>query len=165
MNRLILLFLLFVLWNAIAEAHTPLNKLRQVMRTNATKCLSRKSKRTIPSCKRVKRKARDRPSGFCYRYVKLGLYHSGIASRYMGGQYAKDAGKYLRREGFRNHIKKYTSSYRAPIGSELVYGGGSYGHIEVKLGRREYASDYIGNSPVYDFLGLDRRLIGVYIKE
>lgn len=165
MKKVLLLIAVLLLWTNVGEASDrKLKKLRKVMRRNATRCIGVKRKKNRVVCKTKNKKSRDKSVGYCYRYVKLGLLSAGYVSKYLRGVYARDAGKYLRQEGYTNRIKKYPTPESAPLASVLVYSGGPFGHIEIKLGDKEYGSDYIGDKPVYDFHNLDRTLVGVYVK-
>ena len=164
MKKLFLVCLLILLYSTIAKGETTSERFVRVLRTNSTKCLSKRSKVLIPSCKKFNTKVNSKPTGYCYRYVKIALYSSGLTSAYMRGRYAKNAGKALEREGFKNIIDRVRTVYNAPLGSVLVYSGGRYGHIEVRTGVNEYVSDYVGTKPIMDQLDLKRVLTGVYVK-
>jgi hypothetical protein len=67
---------------------------------------------------------------------------------------------WLETKGFTNAIAKY-DSHHAPPGAVLVYSGGKYGHIEIKVDRDSYCSDYCVDYPRDD--AGTRHLIGVYL--
>ena len=123
----------------------------------------------------MKRK-RPESTGYCYRYVKHALDHSGLASGYLTGVSAMHAGRRLKAEGFSNLLDtpewkaKVKDPSLAPKGAILVYSGGPNGHIEIKTGNgREggYVSDYYSDEPRTGFAlaGRERKLIGVYVKK
>ncbi|MBT3586194.1 MAG: hypothetical protein HN509_14905 [Halobacteriovoraceae bacterium] len=143
-------------------------KMLERMRFNATRCVGKNAhicRRSDPKNK----KYASKPTGWCYKYVKRGLLAGGMVDNYLPGASAKDAGTHLANNGYRNLMSdpKYQGkmdAYNAPKGAVLVYSGGKHGHIEVKAGEKEYISDYVGEKPIRDQLGLPRVLIGVYIK-
>ncbi len=144
------------------------NKMQQ----NSSRCLGGESE-LQGICEKqqpTNKKGTSDLTGYCYRYVKLGLKGVGLVDEYLGGASAKDAGKFLIEEGFINLLEfehndnKLLTPENAPVGSVIVYKGGKHGHIEVKTKSNEYISDYIGSKPIYDELGLPRTPIGIYIK-
>lgn len=143
-------------------------KMINVLRSNTRKCLASKNKYI---CKRQaprNRKERSKPTGYCLRYVKLGIVGGGFTNQYPSGVAAKKSGNQWKKMGLRNLLddKKYEkmTAYDAPKGAILVYSGGKWGHVEVKASESEYISDYIGEKPIYDELNLPRKLIGIYVK-
>ncbi len=113
-------------------------------------------------------------TGWCYRYVKKALQASGLASKYLEGASAKNAGGPLKAEGFKNlmdvpkGVNKIKSPYNAPMGAILVYSGGEHGHIEIKT-KNGFISDYESKmartgSSQSAISGRNRTLIGVYVK-
>lgn len=115
--------------------------------------------------------------GWCYLYVKVALQASGMASRYLAGGHAKEAGTELRQEGFRNLLAEnashIASPHDAPVGAIVVYDvtdGSASGHIEVRL-PNGFASDYFsprcrveshGQKPT--MVGRNRRVVGIWVK-
>ncbi len=92
----------------------------------------------------------------CWRFVKVALLKAGAVNAYPKTNYAFQAGSELTScYGFvRLPIH---DPYRAPLGSVLVYSGGSAGHVEIRTAHG-FASDY--RSPWH----CRYRLIGVYAK-
>ena len=134
-----------------------IKKLIKVLNQNSIKCLTQKN---LKFCKEGK-KPKGKGTGWCYMYVKIGLFKSGMTSQYIGGGSAKNAGPYLEKEGFVNILK--TGNYtpvNIPKGSILVYSKtfSPHGHIEVKVDESKYASDYIRSQTK----GI---LTGIYIKK
>jgi hypothetical protein len=76
----------------------------------------------------------------CWRYVKQALLQAGAVNAYPGTNYAFEAGQELiSHYGFvRLSIH---DPYNAPVGSVLVYRGGSAGHVEIRT-EHGFASDY-----------------------
>ena len=144
-----------------------IDKMIAKMRSNAKKCLTPKNRKVCRAKPPKDRKATRKSTGYCYKYVKLGLLSAGLSSEYLSGGAAKSSGTHLESAGFIN-LKK-SSKYRgmtsrsAPKGAILVYSGGKYGHIEIKAGEREYISDYNAKTPI-DQRSSSRKLIGVYVK-
>lgn len=121
--------------------------------------------------------------GRCYKYVKVALQASGMVSRYLAGEHAKDAGSELEREGFKNLLERADHGLEgpldAPVGAVIVYGttdGSPHGHIEVRVidreGRQSVCSDYLSTRPRTQLpggqktlVGRGRRVTGIWIKE
>lgn len=162
MKKFILLVLLVILASMDVKAQEgyedlpEIKKLIKVLNNNSNKCLT---KRNLKFCKKG-RKSKRKGTGWCYRYVKIGLLQSGMISRYLGGGSAKNAGPHLEKEGFTNILK--TGMYtpvRIPKGSILVYSKtlSPHGHIEVKIDEDKYASDYIRSQT-------SSGITGIYLK-
>lgn len=114
----------------------------------------RSGRASVEAARYAEARANGRPStGYCYRWVKEALQHSGASSDYMPGQAAKNAGPALEARGFRNVLgapgNAVRSAYDAPVGAVLVYGPAPgatdknvrWGHIEIRT-ERGFASDY-----------------------
>lgn len=113
--------------------------------------------------------------GLCFAAVKDALVEAGITKRRLPYEAAKSAHYKgaLKNAGMRDIMASLRNKYgkrnlqtiatKAPVGSVLVYDGGShgYGHIEIKTGGQRYCSDYCKNQPANKYL--TRRLIGVYV--
>lgn len=116
--------------------------------------------------------------GWCYLYVKVALQASGMANSYLAGGHAKEAGRELRKEGFKNLLGEpgnhFSSPHDAPVGAVVVYGvtdNSPSGHIEVRL-PNGFASDYFsprcrveksGQKPT--MTGRNRKVIGIWVKQ
>lgn len=160
MKNIILLVLLLLFATeckgAEASSNFEVQQMIEILKDNSKKCLLDRNKSFCKKGIKPKRKA----TGWCYRYVKIALFESGMTSKYIGGASAVQAGKYLEKEGFINLLKtSKKKTPRAPIGSILVYKTkrNRHGHIEVKTNSNEFISDYVRNNA-------DGKLIGIYIK-
>ncbi|EQC48531.1 hypothetical protein M899_1841 [Bacteriovorax sp. BSW11_IV] len=144
------------------------SKMISTLRKNVSMCLSEKNKYICKKSPPLNRKNQTKPTGYCLRYVKLGVKDGGFTDSYPSGIAASKSGTEWKKLGFRNLLEndKYKSMtpYTAPKGAILVYSGGKYGHVEVKASDKEFISDYIGEKPIYDELGLPRKLIGIYVR-
>ena len=132
-------------------------RMLRILQLNSYKCLTSRNKRYC----RKGWKPKTRGTGWCYRYVKLGLVRSGLTSVYIGGGSAKNAGPHLKKEGFINILADRNSSpLKVPRGSIFVYRTlrNKHGHIEVKLDEDIYISDYVSE-------GTSGYLLGIYLKE
>ena len=134
--------------------------LIEKIKNNSTRCL-------LDSCSGSKKSSKS--VGYCFRYVKAGLTSAKFHSGWIPGRHARSAGKPLKNMGFSNLME--SDEYRnitpetAPVGSVLVYENtrGGSGHIEVKLEKDKYGSDYVADYPISERLST-RKLIGVYVK-
>jgi hypothetical protein len=106
-------------------------------------------------------KSSTKPTGYCWRYVKLALMESGMVKGYMPGTSAKYAGLTLERNGFKK-CPAIRDPNKAPLASVLVYGGGTNGHIEMRT-LNGFTSDFIARVRTTAFLR-SRPLLGVYVK-
>jgi hypothetical protein len=133
------------------------SKLRRASRGAAGKCRVRGGRNLCGT---------SRAKGLCFRGVKEALLSTGLVKRYLPGMYAKQAHTQgiLVKEGFENLLDRGLKVENAPLGSILVYAGGpkGYGHIEIKLGKYEYCSDFCKSVPGGH--ALNRKLIGIYAK-
>jgi hypothetical protein len=85
-------------------------------------------------------RANARSHGLCWRYVKTALLASGALKSYPTTAYAAEAGTELVNSyGFVR--LSINDPYAAPVGSVLVYGYGSHGHVEIRA-RDGFVSDY-----------------------
>lgn len=133
-----------------------IQKMISILKTNASKCLVSNNKYIC----RNNSKSVFKGTGWCYRYVKIALFESGLTSKYIGGSSAIKAGKYLEEEGFLNILNKKLYCPRAPIGSILIYKTkrNIHGHIEVRTNYQEFVSDHVRNK-------IDGKIVGVYVKK
>ncbi len=122
--------------------------------------------------KRIK-KRKPGSLDLCYRYVKTALLKAGIASHYLSGVSAKNAGPSLKHLGYVNTLKKSKKPIdprSAPRGAILVYSGGQHGHIEIKTGKKGaggFVSDYSSDVPITEIPelgGPQKNLIGIYVR-
>jgi hypothetical protein len=92
----------------------------------------------------------------CWRYVKQALVAAGIISSYPKTAYAKQAGQELvNNYGFKK--LPVGNPFQAPVGSVLVYGGKSAGHVEIRT-KDGFVSDFKSRIPS------PRPLLGVFAK-
>jgi len=92
----------------------------------------------------------------CWRYVKQALVAAGILSSYPKTTYAKQAGQELvNNYGFKK--LPVHNPFQAPLGSVLVYGGKSAGHVEIRT-KDGFVSDFKSRIPS------PRPLLGVFAK-
>ena len=101
-------------------------------------------------------RAHARSKARCWRAVKEALVASGVITSYPKTNYATQAGEELvRNYGFKRLPVR--NEFAAPIGSVLVYGQGTAGHVAIRT-KSGFASDYwTRNRCKY-------RLVGVYGK-
>jgi hypothetical protein len=101
-------------------------------------------------------RAHARSKARCWRAVKEALVASGVISSYPKTNYATQAGEELvRNYGFKRLSVR--NEFAAPIGSVLVFGHGTQGHVAIRT-KSGFASDYwTRNRCKY-------RLVGVYGK-
>ncbi|MBS1962918.1 MAG: hypothetical protein JST04_11925 [Bdellovibrionales bacterium] len=152
-----------------------LTQLRRKARYEATRCRVRKG-RTICG---------NHSKYLCYAAVKDTILDMKWVKARWSQEAASDAHDRgtLTGLGFKNVMGERTSggapfnSSNAPLGAVLVYRGGSgrncpgsaqgnsyCGHIEIKLNKSEYCSDFCSPLPI-DKSGLKRTLVGIYVKE
>jgi hypothetical protein len=92
----------------------------------------------------------------CWRYVKQALVAAGIIGSYPKTAYAKQAGQELvNTYGFKK--LPVGNPFQAPVGSVLVYGGKSAGHVEIRT-KDGFVSDFKSRIPS------PRPLLGVFAK-
>lgn len=127
----------------------------------------------------AQKNVKPQPTGYCYRYVKNALLGGNLSDEYLNGISAATSGPALKSEGYVNLLadsewrEKIKSPYDAPRGSILVFDGGPYGHIEIKMGdigEGGFISDYYSESArtgraSHGLSGRGRTLIGVYVKD
>jgi hypothetical protein len=85
-------------------------------------------------------RAHARSKARCWRAVKEALVASGVISSYPKTNYATQAGDELvRNYGFKRLPVR--DQFAAPIGSVLVFGHGTEGHVSIRT-KSGFASDY-----------------------
>ncbi|MEY2557641.1 MAG: hypothetical protein QOE34_1066 [Verrucomicrobiota bacterium] len=85
-------------------------------------------------------RASARSKARCWRAVKEALVASGVISSYPKTNYASEAGDELVRDyGFKR--LPVHDQFAAPIGSVLVFGHGTEGHVVIRT-KTGFASDY-----------------------
>ena len=85
-------------------------------------------------------RAHARSKARCWRAVKEALFASGVISSYPKTNYAPQAGEELVRSyGFKR--LNVRDEFAAPIGSVLVYGHGTVGHVAIRT-KSGFVSDY-----------------------
>ena len=92
---------------------------------------------------RFNTKESGRPGGLCARYADTFLVEMGCMQSRVRAN-AKDMVSGLRRKGFKDIGSMDVCD--AKIGDVIVYGGGGYGHVEIKT-PRGYLSDYLVDIP------------------
>jgi hypothetical protein len=101
-------------------------------------------------------RANARSHGRCWHYVKHALVAAGVIKSYPKTAYAAEAGDELVRDyGFKR--LSIRNPYAAPLGSVLVYGNRSRGHVEIRT-RDGFVSDYQSKNACF------YRLLAVYGK-
>lgn len=118
------------------------------------------------SRRRVGSKTRGRSVGRCLMYTKMALLSGNFFRSYPGVGAAKNFGPELDRAGFTNLMEtpgfEDMTPETAPEGAVIVYSGGQYGHIEVKMSDGSYGSDFNSSSPISSRIA--RTPIGIYVK-
>jgi hypothetical protein len=85
-------------------------------------------------------RANARSKARCWQYVKTALVESGVIDSYPKTNYATQAGDELVRSyGFKK--LPIHDQYAAPVGSVLVFGNGSEGHVVIRT-KTGFVSDY-----------------------
>lgn len=85
-------------------------------------------------------RASARSKARCWQYVKTALVESGVIDSYPKTNYATQAGDELVRSyGFKK--LPIHDQYAAPVGSVLVFGNGSEGHVVIRT-KTGFVSDY-----------------------
>ena len=85
-------------------------------------------------------RANARSKSRCWRYVKEALVASGVINSYPKTNYASQAGEELvRNYGFKRLPVR--DQFAAPIGSVLVFGHGTAGHVVIRT-KTGFVSDY-----------------------
>ena len=85
-------------------------------------------------------RANARSKSRCWQYVKTALVESGVIDSYPRSNYATQAGDELvSRYGFKT--LPIHDQFAAPIGSVLVFGHGTQGHVVIRT-RNGFVSDY-----------------------
>lgn len=83
----------------------------------------------------------------CWQYVKQALVAAGVVGSYPTTAYAAEAGQELAQKyGFQR--LSITDPYKAPLGSILVYGNRSRGHVEIRT-KDGFVSDYHSKNRCY----------------
>jgi hypothetical protein len=85
-------------------------------------------------------RANARSKSRCWQYVKTALVKSGVIRSYPKTAYATQAGDELvRNYGFKK--LPIHDQFAAPVGSVLVFGHGTQGHVSIRT-RTGFVSDY-----------------------
>ena len=85
-------------------------------------------------------RANARSRSRCWQYVKQALLDSGVINSYPKSNYAVQAGEELvHKYGFKR--LPIRDQFAAPVGSILVFGYGSQGHVSIRT-RTGFVSDY-----------------------
>ena len=85
-------------------------------------------------------RANARSKSRCWQYVKTALVEAGVIDSYPKSNYATQAGDELvQRYGFKR--LPINDQYAAPVGSVLVFGHGTAGHVVIRT-RTGFVSDY-----------------------
>ena len=85
-------------------------------------------------------RANARSKSRCWQYVKTALVESGVIDSYPKSNYATQAGDELvHTYGFKR--LPIHDQYAAPVGSVLVFGHGTEGHVVIRT-RTGFVSDY-----------------------
>jgi hypothetical protein len=85
-------------------------------------------------------RANARSRSRCWQYVKTALVESGVIDSYPKTNYASQAGEELVRSyGFKRLPVR--DQFAAPIGSVLVFGHGTAGHVVIRT-KSGFVSDY-----------------------
>jgi hypothetical protein len=85
-------------------------------------------------------RANARSKSRCWQYVKTALVESGVINSYPKTNYASQAGDELvRNYGFKRLPVR--DQFAAPIGSVLVFGHGTAGHVVIRT-KSGFVSDY-----------------------
>lgn len=85
-------------------------------------------------------RANARSKSRCWQYVKTALVESGVITSYPKSNYATQAGDELVRSyGFQR--LSVHDQFAAPIGSVLVFGHGTEGHVVIRT-KNGFVSDY-----------------------
>ena len=85
-------------------------------------------------------RANARSKSRCWQYVKTALYDAGVIDSYPKTNYATQAGEELEQNyGFKR--LPIHDQFAAPIGSVLVFGHGTEGHVVIRT-RDGFVSDY-----------------------
>lgn len=106
----------------------------------------------------------NRSKALCRTAVRETLEELGLLKNHPPGEAAEDLFPWLGTQGFTNAISTYRSSDQAPVGAILVYSGGEYGHVEMRVGRNAYCSDFCTDHPIdQGRLAGARKLVGIYV--
>ncbi|RYZ67076.1 MAG: hypothetical protein EOP05_18235, partial [Proteobacteria bacterium] len=92
--------------------------------------------------------------GMCYQAVKETLIEAGITKDYIPGEPASGAARYMNAEKFPNGAPMFVNiakdlnydATKTPPGSIIVYKGGRFGHVELKI-KNQYCSDHCNAVP------------------
>ena len=86
-------------------------------------------------------RANARSKARCWEYVKTALVESGVIDSYPKTPYATQAGDELvRNYGFKR--LPIRDQFAAPVGSVLVFGRGTEGHVSIRT-KTGFVSDYL----------------------
>jgi hypothetical protein len=101
---------------------------------------SRLNPKSMRAATIAEERANARSKGLCWHYVKTALVAAGVVDSYPKTAYAAEAGSELVHSyGFTRLSVR--DPYSAPIGSVLVYGDKSRGHVEIRT-KDGFVSDY-----------------------
>lgn len=116
----------------------------------------RYDQRMIRAAEMAVKRAHEKPTWHCWRYVKDALIEAGVIHSRPSSAWAKQAGDELcSRFGFRKLNTK--SPYDAPVGAVIVYGGFDAGHVELRTANG-FVSDFVSPTPY------PRPLVGIFVK-
>ena len=88
----------------------------------------------------AKERANARSKARCWQYVKTALMESGVIDSYPRTNYATQAGyELVSSYGFKR--LPIHDQYAAPVGSVLVFGHGTEGHVVIRT-KTGFVSDY-----------------------
>jgi len=98
-------------------------------------------------------RANARSKSRCWQYVKTALVESGVIESYPRSNYATQAGDELVRDyGFKR--LPIHDQFAAPVGSVLVFGHGTEGHVVIRT-KTGFVSDYwTGNRCKYPLVAV-----------
>ncbi len=104
----------------------------------------------------------------CYRAVKETLLNAGIVKDYIPGEAAIGAATYMKAQKYPNGQPMFVDigprvsndPNEAPPGSIIVYRGGSWGHIELKI-KDQYCSDHCNAIPMNE--KISRYVVGIFL--
>lgn len=151
----------FLKWRNYTSAYTreSLSKLKKVAMVNVMQPRAQKGKR---------KRGGNVAKGMCYQAVKETLRDAGLTKEYPWIEKAEDAAPYLRKQTYASGKPMFLDiaprvsfdANAAPPGSIVVYKGGRYGHIEMKI-ENQYCSDHCNAVPMDE--KLPRKVIAIFL--